>query len=230
MKKIYSADTVKKIYDSGIFDRMVGADKSIDVPPKILQRFFTGDIAYIKNRLHKNKVTLEVGCGFGRLLTHLSAVSKKVTGIDFCKSQIKKSGEMTKELANVKTKLMRAERMSFKNNSFDQALCLNNSLGNMPGIETRVIQEMKRVTKSGGKIIIRVFADNKAIKHAQHENYRRLGFTGIQNLGRAVVTDEGFYSRRFTRKDLRMLFKKAGLKPLLYKDGEIGYIAEATKE
>ena len=100
----------------------------------------------------------------------------------------------------------------------------------MPGIEGLVIHEMKRVTKRGGKIIVRVFSDDEKIRRAQHKNYRRLGFTDIHDDGCAVVTSEGFYSRRFTRKDLLMLFKETGLNPRIYKDVKIGYIAEATKE
>ncbi|MDP1884475.1 MAG: class I SAM-dependent methyltransferase [Candidatus Moranbacteria bacterium] len=209
---------------------MIGSNKEKGAPPTILQKFFTGDIDFIKNKLTRNQNILEVGCGFGRLLYPLSTVSKNVTGIDFSKNQIQKTANNTKQSKNITVRLMRAEKMNFKNNCFDQSICLNNSLGNMPGIEKQVIQEMKRITKAGGKIIVRVFADNTKVRKAQHQNYRRLNFTGIRDFKQAVTTQEGFYSRRFTRKNLQDIFHNCNLKPKIIKDGEAGYIAEATKK
>jgi len=232
MKKTLEIDKknrVKKVFDSGIFEEMIGKKHKFGTPPKILKIFFDGDIAFIKNQKGKSEKILEVGCGFGRLLPYLSLLSKRVIGIDFSPEQIKNSAKIIKKRSNIQTMLMRAEKMRFKNNSFDCSLCLNNSLGNMPEIEMQVVREMKRVTKKSGKIIMRVFANNKQVKQAQFNNYKRLGFTGIRNKGRAVITNEGFYSRRFTKKDLVEIFSAADLNPKIVRDGIAGYIAEATK-
>lgn len=224
-----TTEKVRQVYESGIFDKMVGTNRENGEPPQILKKFFTGDIDYIENKLEKSGKVLEIGCGFGRLLPYLAKVSREVVGIDFSKLQVKKSRALFRNNKNVKVELMSAEKLKFKDGIFDTTACLNCSLGNMPGIESLVISEMKRVTKKGGKVIVRVFADNKKVRTAQHKNYKRLGFTEIKDLGKAVVTREGFYSSRFSKQDLNNLFANAGLKAEIKADGEAGYIAEATK-
>jgi len=219
---------VKSVYNSGIFEKMVGDNKEKGEPPKILKDFFAGDIDLISG-LENGKDRLEVGCGHGRLLKNLSEVSNKVVGIDFSEEQVKKALKQTSENINVNVELMNAENMNFKDDYFDEVLCLNCTLGNMPGIELRVLNEMKRVVKRGGRIIVRVFANNEKVRLAQHENYKRLGFTGIKDEGSAVITDEGFYSRRFSKDDLQKLFNDSGMEPDIREDGEGGFIVEAIK-
>lgn len=124
---------------------------------------------------------------------------------------------------------MHAEQLQFPSDTFEAAVCLNSSLGNMPGIEAQVIKEMVRVTKPGGLIAVHVFANVQELREAQLINYRRLNLTNIQDQGNAVTTDEGFYSRRFTERDLEELFANAGLTPVITQETSGSLLAEAIK-
>jgi ubiquinone/menaquinone biosynthesis C-methylase UbiE len=119
---------------------------------------------------------------------------------------------------------MHAEAMEFPDESFDVALCMNSTLGNMPGIEQEVIHEMIRVTRKGGEVALRVFADTPAVREAQYENYARLGLTNVHDVRSAVVSDEGFYSRRFDVGALEDLFRGTGFTPNIIRDSEAGYL------
>jgi len=199
----------------------------ITQPPKPIQDFLDGEIKFINKYLKKDKFVLEVGCGYGRLLKILQQKSSRLVGIDFSKKMVNAARINTSQFKNVDIKLMNAEKLSFNNNLFDYVLCLDNSFGNMPGIEQKVINEMYRVCKPGGKIIISVFSDSA--KNVQIKNYNRIGLKNVRNIGDAIYTDDGFYSRRFTKKQLSRLFTKAGLKCKIISVCPVNYIAYAKK-
>jgi ubiquinone/menaquinone biosynthesis C-methylase UbiE len=219
--------TVEDFYNAFNFKDMVLGDRGGE-PPILLKNFFGQDITYIVETLESGKDVLEVGCGFGRLLPALAKKCKTVTGIDFSDLQLSQAKEGSASLSNVTLLKMNAESLEFADNSFDISLCMNCTLGNMPGIEKQVIQEMIRVTKPGGRVVIRVFADTKEVRAAQYENYKRLKLMKIEDKGTAVVTEEGFYSRRFSETDIRDLFRETKAIPQIRRDCEAGFLIEVV--
>ena len=217
-----STKAVKRFYETFDFERMI--DKK---SPELIQEFLDGEIEFINKHIKNNSSILEIGCGYGRLLQILAKNSKKVIGIDFSKNMVNLSKNNLGNHQNVIIELMDANKLSFKDNSFDYVVCLDNSFGNMPKIEQEVINEMKRVCKIGGEIIISVFSDNA--KNTQMENYQRIGLTNIKDDGQAIQTTEGLYSRRFSDLELKELFNGASLKCKIIKICPINYVAYATK-
>lgn len=210
---------VKKFYETFDFAKI------ITNPPKPIQEFLDQEIKFIKKYIKPNKVILEVGCGYGRLVKILSKNAKKVVGIDFSKPLLDKAKKNLFDKKNVELFLMNAEDIKFGNRSFDYVLCLDASFGNMPSIELKTLKQMKRVCKQNGEIIISVFSENA--KKAQIENYTRIGLKNIRDDGKAIHTDEGFYSRRFTKDNLKELFDKINLKCKIIKICSINYIVIA---
>jgi len=99
----------------------------------------------------KKANVLDVGCGYGGLINSLKKYKPQFnfSGIDLSKAMITLAKNYVKE-ANFY--LMPADKMSFKDNSFDLIICkdtfhhFSNPL--------KVINEMLRVLKEGGKIFI----------------------------------------------------------------------------
>jgi ubiquinone/menaquinone biosynthesis C-methylase UbiE len=194
----------------------------ITEPPHLLQEFLDRELALIRECIPKVESILEVGCGYGRLLDVLRLKADIAVGIDFSRPMLERAKLHLRE-KNVELYEMNAENMNFPPANFDYAVCLNATFGNMPGIEENVLQEMKRVSRRG--LMITAFAPEA--KDTQFENYKRIGLTGITDDGTAVRTQEGFYSRRFTRDQLDQLFRKVGLEPRIDKFCTIGYVAHA---
>lgn len=220
---------VKKFYNNFNFADMV-LGNSAGSPPALIETVVQADVDYIIKKLSHDLDVLEVGCGFGRLVEELSKISKNVIGIDFSETQLSEARKKVGHLPNVELHNMHAEQLGFPNDTFDVVVCLNSSLGNMPGIETEVVKEMVRVAKPGGLIVVHVFANTPALKEAQFANYRRLNLVNIQDHGDAVVTDEGFYSRRFSKQDLEELFAGAGLAPTIVQETLGSFLVEARKQ
>ena len=211
--------SVKEFYKIFEFDRM------IKNPPKQIQDFLNGEIKFINEHIKPSSSILEIGCGYGRLLNILAENAKEVTGIDFSEFEIDEAKKFIKK-DNIKLELMNAKELDFPNDSFDYVVCLDATFGNMPKIESEVIKEMSRVCKRGGEIIISVFSEEA--KEVQIENYERLGMHPT-NKGNAIHTIEGFYSKRFSKRELKKLFSEVGLNCEIQKISSVNYIVHAIK-
>lgn len=192
--------SIRTFYSDFDFSEMVGN------PPAEIRYYRDAELAFLKNYFEDKPLRiLEVGCGYGRLLSELENGKRKVVGIDFSEKQIERARRYV-ERTPTQLAAMDASKLGFKDNSFDIVCCLYQTLGNMPGIEQQVINEMYRVCKPNGEIITSVFSENAL--DAQLRNYERLQLTQVRNVENAVVTDEGFYSRRFSREDVAKLFEQ----------------------
>ena len=219
--------TVKDFYENFDFERMI-AD-----PPELIKRFFSEELTFLQNNffgkvVEQNSNILEIGCGYGRLLKILREHAGRLVGIDFSRTMIDKAKLNIENKTNVEVYLMDGVRLQFADEIFDNVICFAQTFGNMPGIEADVLREMKRVTKIGGKVIVNVFSE--IMKEAQAENYRRLGFTNVSDDGTGFHTDEGFYSRRFTREQLTELFIGVGLDCTISQFSISNYLAVALKQ
>ncbi len=212
--------TVKDFYSGFDFEKMLSN------PPSEIEEFLVGEIEFLR-MLESRETILEIGCGYGRLLKILSEKGKKVIGIDFSEKLLAQAKNNLADYSNIELLTMNAENLNFDDDFADYTLCLDNTFGNMPGIEEKVLSEMKRVTKKGGKIIVSVFSDKA--QNSQIKNYSRLGLKGITNTGNAITSDEGFYSRRFSREDLEALFNKVGLPFQIESVCPCNYIVTSTR-
>jgi ubiquinone/menaquinone biosynthesis C-methylase UbiE len=199
----------------------------VNSAPQEIDEFISEEEDFVRRAAWKGKV-LEVGCGYGRLIKIISQKAKHVVGIDFSYAQLNKARIFLKGLSNVSLLHMDAHKLRFTEGEFDFVVCLNASLGNMPGVEVEVIREMKRVVRVGGEITVTVLAENS--KPAQIANYTRLGLK-IAEIGKNfIITEEGLYSRRFSENDLVKLFTEVGgISFSVTKFCSIGYLVRGRK-
>lgn len=161
-----------------------------DLDRKMIQQI----IEAIKNKLDLSSKDdlLEVGCGAGMLLIPLSKFVKSSSGIDMSNSLISR----LKEHINAELHVSEANHLPFNDMKFDKILCHSvfqyfNSLE----YAKKVINEMVRVCKNGGKILIMDIPD-LAKKKANDEfrmkiNPVKASDKGLQHL---------FYEKDFFRK------------------------------
>lgn len=211
--------TVRQFYES----TNLGAVSEL---PPILLEAAKQELDYI-DQMQSGKDLLEIGCGYGRLLHAFAPKMHHVVGIDFSKSLTNQAQQTFANQRNVQVYQMDATQLGIRDNAFDYVVCMGGTFGNMPNIEEQVLQEMIRVVKPHGQVILNVFNENATA--AQHANYKRLGLTDITDVGNITTTKEGLYSRRFTQNDLEGLFANAGLTCSIKNSCPIGYLAIASK-
>ncbi len=161
---------------------------------------------YLQKNIKKDSVVLDVGCGLGRNMTAIKDIAEKVFGIDNNEEFINKAQEKILGFSNLKISFGDAREMSFQENTFDYTICMGNTFGDFKKDKLEILNEMKRVTKKDGKIIISVYSE-KALK-ARLEGYKQIGIEINKIKDGTVYTKGGLVLEQFSKKDLINLCKE----------------------
>ncbi len=145
----------------------------------------------------KESTVLDVATGTGQQAFAFAKHGYDVIGIDMIESMLEIARKHNK--ANlVKFEAADATHLRFENNSFDVS-CISFALHDMPlTIREEVLQEMVRVTKPDGVIVI--------VDYDLPRN--KIGRALIYRL---VTLYEGEYYKQFIVSDLETLFRKTGI-------------------
>jgi 2-polyprenyl-6-hydroxyphenyl methylase/3-demethylubiquinone-9 3-methyltransferase len=182
---------------------------------------------FLKNNIPAQQKILDVGCGFGRDIKTLASFSKEIIGIDHQPKMILWAKENLSEYKNTFCFLQDAKKIDFSDNCFDIILCTGNTFGNFGNEKIKVLEEMKRVLKGDGKIIISVYSERAFIERLK--GYLAVEFPIIKIDGTTCYTEGNTQSEQFTRQQLEELFSQAGLKSKINELNPISYICELTK-
>lgn len=125
---------------------------------------------------------LDVGCGSGSAVFKAAALGAKCAGFDYSKSGInianKRKSKISKEIANrIEFRQMDVVDMKFPDNTFDRILSIDVIEHVYPEPLVEMFKEINRVTKPGGKIVMRT-APNKFF-HRPFEIIAKLIFPGF---------------------------------------------------
>ena len=149
-----------------------------------------------KTHVSKESVILDVGCGYGRTLNELYQEGfKKISGIDFSQEMIERGNRLYPYLDLKKCNTI----FSFDNNTFD-AVVLVAVLTCIVKDENqdRLVGEIERVLKPGGRLYINDFLINRDLRNIDRYNAFKeaYGTYGIFEL------DEGAQLRHHTTDHL----------------------------
>ena len=158
---------------------------------------------------------LDVGCGFGRhLLTitadhQLDAVGLDINermiagALDAIHGRIDAEGHVSFVVGDG------AFMGQFQPQSFDAAICMTNTLGNMPSDKQRaMLQRLSVVLRPGGRVLLSVYGEGSG--QARHSSYTAIGLR-VEEKGNRIVAAEGLSSQSFTRQTLSHLLGDNGL-------------------
>ncbi len=181
---------------------------------------------YLKENIKKGTVVLDVGCGFGRNIKAIENIARKNVGIDNNKPLCEKITKKLSKFKNVEFFCENAEKMHFPDNTFDYVICMGNTFGDFAKNKLKILKEMKRVAKTGGKIIISVYSE-KALDIRKKE-YSRIGIKIKKTKNGTIYSDNHLILEQFDKKKLRRIFNSAKLKVKIIKLNPISYICEAV--
>lgn len=120
---------------------------------------------------------LDVGCGIGgtsRYLAKKFGINAKVTGITLSPVQVKRASELAAEqnVNNAEFVVMDALDMKFPDNSFDLVWACESG-EHMPD-KKKYVEEMTRVLKPGGKLVIATWCQRDDTNRPFTSNERRM--------------------------------------------------------
>lgn len=164
----------------------------------------------------KNKVILDIGCGYGRTLIPLAKLKPRIAyGLDISQEMLRHCAEYSKE-NNVKLKLINASlpKLPFENKSID-LIFSSSVLLHLPKSDIpMLLKEIKRVLKPLGKYILESSFPNSLSINGASNWFPSLWKSKLLNLN-----IEPGMPKHYSLKELKSIFEKAGLDYQIKPDG-----------
>ncbi len=160
----------------------------------------------------EGKRILDIGCGVGAFVRRLREFSGRVAGIDIDAERVIEGGKEVPDLA-----LAVGESLPFADGVFDVVL-LHEVLEHVTD-DRATLQEARRVLAPGGRAVI--FCPNRLYPFETHGIFlgKRYVFGNmplVNYLPDPVRERLVPHARAYTRRGLRRIYRRAGLRPLVH--------------
>ncbi len=129
-----------------------------DVAPVRIQQYLRAEIEYVAQQTLSGKSLLELGCGYGRVLKHLSVKTKTVFGIDVALSNIDFASHYLLGCDNYDLAVMDATNLGFADDSFDHVVCIQNGVCAFHVDISALVRESVRVVKGQGSVFFSTYS------------------------------------------------------------------------
>lgn len=201
-------------------------DSMLNNPFDTYKELIQNENKFLLENIERDSIILDIGFGSGRHLKLLSNKIKEGYGIDKSVNAVTNFKKIN-SLGNIEVYAEDAVKTHFADGFFDFIICTGFTFGTFAEDKLNILNEMKRILRSKGKIILSAYSEN-ALEERIKE-YTRVGIRIKKIIGGTVYTSEGLITDQFTKQELMNLAKKAGLKIEIKKLSEIAYICVLTK-
>jgi len=185
-----------------------------------IKQYLEAEIQYVLEYIKPSDVVLELGCGYGRILSRLAQRAKKVYGIDISEESLRLAREIFNDMPNVELHKMNAKSLSFKDHLFDVVIAIQNSISAFKLDPCELIKESLRVTKHGGKIILSSYSKNiweaRLDWFIQQSKEGLIGEIDLKNTRHGeIVCKDGFKATTFTPVEFLNLTSEMKLEAII---------------
>ena len=156
----------------------------------------------VANEITKEDDVLECACGTGMLTKVVAPKSKSIIATDFSSKMLKRAKKKCKNFNNVEFMNANIMKLDFDDNSFDIVIAAN--VIHLLDDPIKAINELDRVCKENGKIIIPTYMNNDE-KGNTSGFAKRIGASGAN------------FKRQFTYDSYKEFFNELGYKNVEYK-------------
>ncbi len=133
--------------------------KCYEIAPVRIKQFLEAEIAFVLNKINKNDIVLDLGCGYGRIAIRMLEKAKKVIGIDISKDNIQLAKKIVVKSENCEFYTMNAIDLKFVDNLFDKVICVQNGISAFKVNPLKLIKESIRVTRKGGTVLLSSYSE-----------------------------------------------------------------------
>ena len=102
--------------------------QAYEIAPPPVKRYLKAEIDHALERIEPTDVVLELGCGYGRVMSRLATKAGAVIGIDISPRSLLLGKQELAGLANCQVACMDAADLGFRDSTFDCVLCLQNGI------------------------------------------------------------------------------------------------------
>ena len=147
---------------AGYYSKRLAAErlrKVYEIASPRARQYLDAEIDFVLQRIQPGDKLLELGCGYGRVLTRLAAAAGKVFGIDTSLASLMLASQAP-AAGSFRLALMNAVQTGFKNSSFDVTICIQNGISAFKVDQRALLAEAVRVTRAGGKVLFSSYSES----------------------------------------------------------------------
>lgn len=188
-------------------------------PPRI-QQYLEAEIQYVLDKIQPCDFILELGCGYGRILSRIWEKSKVAIGIDTSESSLELGVDLLHGSSNCHLIQMDAAAMAFRDRVFDLVACPQNGLSAFKVDPFNVIREGIRVTRPGGRVMLSSYSErfwsDRLEWFSLQADKGLLGEIDWNATGEGVIVcKDGFHATTFSEADFIALTSRIGVEPVI---------------
>ena len=190
-------------------------ERCYEVASPRVRQYLEAEIAFAIGRVESTDTVLELGCGYGRIVSRIAPHAHRVVGIDTAAESLALARERV-PAANCEFLEMDALNLDFPDGTFDVVLCLQNGICAFGVDPELLVREALRVTRDGGVAIFSSYADGFWEERlAWFEAQAAEGLLGKVDRAASrdgvIVCAGGFRAGRMTPDDFRALCARPGV-------------------
>lgn len=127
-------------------------------PPRVKQ-YLRAETEFVLQNIRSSDITLELGCGYGRVLRQIAKKAKIAIGVDTSIDSLLLGRKMLSGFKSCILLKMDAIQLAFLDQTFDRVICIQNGISAFHVNQKDLIRESIRVTKHRGKILFSSYSD-----------------------------------------------------------------------
>jgi SAM-dependent methyltransferase len=144
------------------YDEKLSAERlrwCYEIAPPRVQQYLRAEIDFALDRIRPGDRVLDLGCGYGRIISHLAAKAGFVAGIDISPSSLALGRRLLKGIPNCRLQRMDATALDFPDGSFEVTLCVQNGISAFKADPVLLMREAVRVARKKGTILFSSYSE-----------------------------------------------------------------------
>jgi SAM-dependent methyltransferase len=126
-------------------------------PPRIRQ-YLEAELNHVLERIRPGDLVIDLGCGYGRVLSRLAEKAGWVVGIDVSTPSLECARQMLGTIPHCSLSVMNAVKLGFKDGTFDCVVCIQNGISAFHVDPRTLIHESVRVAKPGATVLLSTYS------------------------------------------------------------------------
>jgi SAM-dependent methyltransferase len=188
-----------------------------EIAPVRVKQYLEAEIEYVLSFLGGREQVLELGCGYGRVLSRLCLKAGRAFGIDTSWDSLLLAKTELAGYANSFLICMDAVSMGCRDGVFDLVVCVQNGISAFNVDQHRLLAESVRVTRAGGRVLFSGYAE-RFWEHRLDWFHRQaaeglVGAIDTEATGNGVIVcRDGFRAGTLRPQDFLRLTRSLGVK------------------